>query len=179
MQPNSDIVQWPGNAKISLFSQHNAETFLTSCTPETNPVSLLLNKSPAKKESDACAHLGGFGIKGAVAISPLSFLSGKELTRLALALHVCDYIPHVLVLGEPTNHLDILSIDSLAEALLKYRGSLVISSHGQYFISQVAKEVDSIEDSKLKYLENGIQDYIKFVSKQKIYLLEVNVFNAI
>lgn len=167
LQPTSGIVQWPGNAKISLFSQHNAEAFLTSCTPETTPVSLLLNKSPGKKESDARAHLGGFGIKGAVALSPLSFLSGGELTRLALALHVFDSIPHILILDEPTNHLDILSIDSLIGALLNYKGALVISSHDQYFISQVTNEIYSIENSKLKYLDNGIQDYIKSLSKRK------------
>lgn len=161
-------------------------TFLISCTPETTPASLLLNKSSDKKESGARAHSSGFGIKGIVAVSSLSFRSGEELIRLALALHVFDYIPHVLVLDEPTNHLDILSIDSLAEALLNYRGSLVISSHGQYFISQVAKEIYSIENYKLKYLDNGIQDYTKSVSKRrkknqivKICLLEVNVFNAI
>lgn len=167
LQATSGMVQWPGNAKISLFSQHNAEAFLTNCTPETNPVSLLLDKSPNKKESDARAHLGGFGIKGATAVSPLSLLSGGELTRLALALHVFDSIPHVLILDEPTNHLDILSIDSLIEALLNYKGALVISSHDQYFISQVAKEIYSIENSKLKYLDNGIQDYIKSESKRQ------------
>lgn len=43
----------------------------------------------------------------------------------------------------------------------------MISSHDQYFISQVAKEVYSTENSKLKFLENGVQDYIKSVSKRK------------
>ena len=81
---------------------------MNSCTPETTPVSLLLNKCPNKKESDARAHLGGFGIRGNVSISSLDVLSGGELARVALALHIFDSVPHVLFLDEPTNHLDIL-----------------------------------------------------------------------
>lgn len=165
--PTSGVVQWPGNAKISLFSQHNAEEVLNSCTPETTPVSLLINKCPDKKESDARAHLGGFGIRGNVSISPLDVLSGGELARVALALHIFDSVPHVLFLDEPTNHLDILSVDSLIGALLNYNGALVISSHDQYFISHIAREIYTIEKSKLKYLDGGIQQYINSVSKTK------------
>lgn len=73
----------------------------------------------------------------------------------------------VLFFDEPTNHLDVLSVYSLIGTLLNYEGALVISSHDQNFISQVAREIYTIEQSKLKYLDSDIQQHINSVSQRK------------
>jgi len=67
--------------------------------------------------------------------------------------------PHLLLLDEPTNHLDIDCIDSLAEALNKFNGGLVLVSHDFRLISQVAKEIWVCDNHTIKKWQGDIRSY--------------------
>ena len=80
---------------------------------------------------------------------PSSALSGGQRSRVALAA-VSYAAPHVLVLDEPTNNLDLESIAALADCVTAFKGGVVLVSHDQYFVSRVANEVWVVEGGQVK-----------------------------
>jgi ATP-binding cassette subfamily F protein 3 len=69
-------------------------------------------------------------------VVPARALSGGQRSRLAMAA-VSMGQPHVLILDEPTNNLDLEAVEALAQAVVKFEGGVVIVSHDQFFVSQV------------------------------------------
>ena len=75
---------------------------------------------------------------------PAYGLSGGQRSRVALA--AVSYVePHILVLDEPTNNLDLESVVALADAVESFKGGVILVSHDQYFVGRVAKEVWLVE----------------------------------
>jgi ATP-binding cassette subfamily F protein 3 len=92
--------------------------------------------------------LGSFLFRGDDVFKTTSVLSGGEKTRLALVRLLLDP-PNLLLMDEPTTHLDVGSIDALLGALNQYEGTLIFISHDVYFIRAVAKTVLHINAGKL------------------------------
>merc|ERR1711879_791518 len=84
-------------------------------------------------------------------------LSGGQRSRVAMAA-VSFERPHLLVMDEPTNNLDLGSIEGLAESVAKFDGGVVLVSHDQYFVSKVAKEVWVVTNGAVKKA-NSFDDY--------------------
>lgn len=104
-------------------------------------VDAFVRLAPERDEGFARLILGRFGLRTAAAERPVSGLSGGERMRIALAavMHR-DPTPSCLLLDEPSNHLDIESLEVVEEALRGYDGALVIVSHDEYFLEQVGVE---------------------------------------
>lgn len=132
------------NAKVGYFAQHRVEmlqpmmTVLDTARDMPNPVS----------EQVARTVLGSFLFRGDDVFKTTSVLSGGEKTRLALVKLLLDP-PNLLLMDEPTTHLDVGSIDALIGALEQYEGTLIFISHDVYFIRAVAKTVLHISGGKL------------------------------
>lgn len=152
------------SAKIGYFTQHHVDE-LHQYPAETSALSLLLDKDPERREQDCRAHLGKYGLKGNIALQPLRTLSGGQMVRVAFALNTYGSSPHLLVLDEPTNHLDYLTTEALIEALKEYSGAVVIVSHDQFFVSEVAEEVYAVKKGKLVLMEGGMGEYVKSCRK--------------
>jgi ATP-binding cassette subfamily F protein 3 len=73
--------------------------------------------------------------------------------------------PHLIILDEPTNNLDLESCEALAEAIENFKGGVVLVSHDQYFVERVAKEVVVIENGAVKRLES-FASYKKSIAKK-------------
>merc|ERR1711941_211765 len=76
-------------------------------------------------------------------------LSGGQRSRVAMAA-VSFERPHVLIMDEPTNNLDLGSIEALTESVANFDGGVVLVSHDQHFVSQVAKEVWVVDDHAVR-----------------------------
>ena len=132
------------NVKVGYFSQYRVEmlqpmmTVLEAARDMPNPVS----------EQVARTVLGSFLFRGDDVFKPMAVLSGGEKTRLALVKLLLDP-PNLLLMDEPTTHLDIGSIDALVGALEQYEGTLIFISHDVYFIRAVAKSVLHISAGQL------------------------------
>ena len=130
--------------KVGYFSQYRVEmlkpmmTVLETARDMPNPVS----------EQVARTVLGSFLFRGDDVFKTTAVLSGGEKTRLALVKLLLDP-PNLLLMDEPTTHLDIGSIDALVGALAQYEGTLIFISHDVYFIRAVAKTVLHISAGQL------------------------------
>ena len=91
-------------------------------------------------------------------------LSGGEKTRLNLVKFLVDP-PNILLMDEPTTHLDILSVESLILALGAYEGTLIFISHDVHFIRKIATKVIHVNDGQLKAYAGG---YDYFMEKSQM-----------
>lgn len=98
--------------------------------------------APQVPEKELRNRLARFLIRGATAERPVSALSGGERFRVALAkLLLADPAPHLVVLDEPTNNLDVDTVDQLVEALRAYRGAVLVVSHDDAFLRRLALDL--------------------------------------
>ena len=88
----------------------------------------------------------------------LCSLSGGERNRLQLAL-IMNSKANFLILDEPTNHMDIPSREVIEEALLDYKGTILVVSHDRYFLEKIATKVISIENKKLNSYDLSFSEY--------------------
>ena len=124
------------NAKIGYYSQHRADTL----DPEKTVLEEVLASAPALREDEARGVLGSFMFRKDDIFKPTRVLSGGEKSRLNLVKFLVDP-PNLLLMDEPTTHLDIHTVESLTLALERYEGTLVFISHDVHFIRQLATKV--------------------------------------
>jgi ATP-binding cassette subfamily F protein 3 len=89
----------------------------------------------------------------------VSVLSGGEKSRLALVKLLLDP-PNLLLMDEPTTHLDLSSVDALLAALEQFEGTLIFISHDVYFIRSLANHVVHVQDGRLAHYPGGYQYYL-------------------
>ena len=143
------------NVRVGYFSQHRVEmlnvrqTVLESVLDVTDPVS----------EQTARTVLGSFLFRGDDVFKTVGVLSGGEKSRLAL-VKLLLYPPNLLLMDEPTTHLDVGSIDALIGALAQYEGTLIFISHDVHFIRAIATSVLHISAGQLTPYAGDYQYYL-------------------
>jgi ATP-binding cassette subfamily F protein 3 len=143
------------NVRVGYFSQHRVEmlnvrqTVLESVLDVTDPVS----------EQTARTVLGSFLFQGDDVFKTVGVLSGGEKSRLAL-VKLLLYPPNLLLMDEPTTHLDVGSIDALIGALKQYEGTLIFISHDVHFIRAIATSVLHINAGQLTPYAGDYQYYL-------------------
>lgn len=114
---------------------------------------------PALVEKDLRKTLGMYLFGGANASKRISSLSGGEKSRLVLA-EILTGRPNLMILDEPTNHMDIPAKETLESAFKAYTGTMLFVSHDRYFIKQVADAILVFENDKVMYYPFGYDHYI-------------------
>ena len=114
---------------------------------------------PALVEKDLRKTLGMYLFGGANASKRISSLSGGERSRLVLA-ELLTGRPNLMILDEPTNHMDIPAKETLESAFKAYTGTMLFVSHDRYFIKQVADAILVFEKDKVMYYPFGYDHYI-------------------
>lgn len=110
------------------------------------------------EEGEARGKLARFLFYGPDVFKSVSNLSGGEWTRLRFAV-LMELKPNLLILDEPTNHLDIDSREVLEEALEEFPGTILAVSHDRYFIDRLADTIWSLEESGLRVIHGGLEEY--------------------
>lgn len=114
---------------------------------------------PALVEKDLRKTLGMYLFGGANASKRISSLSGGEKSRLVLA-EILTGRPNLMILDEPTNHMDIPAKETLESAFKAYTGTMLFVSHDRYFIKQVADAILVFEKDRVMYYPFGYDHYI-------------------
>jgi len=103
--------------------------------------------------------LGSFLFRGDDVFKPVRVLSGGEKSRLALVKLLLDP-PNLMLMDEPTTHLDIPSTEALLAALQQFRGTIILISHDVFFIRHLANHVVHIRDGRLTPYSGGYDYYV-------------------
>ncbi len=142
--------------KIGYFSQHRAATL-----NENNSVlEEVVEAGGGMRENEARSILGSFLFKKDDVSKRVKILSGGEKSRLSLVKFLVDP-PNLLLMDEPTTHLDLTSIEALVSALKQYEGTLVFISHDVHFIRSLAEHTWHIADGEVKKYSGGYDYYLQ------------------
>ena len=143
------------NAKAGYYSQYRIEMLQESRTVFEEA----MDTTQRVTEQFIRTLLGSFLFRGDDVFKKVSVLSGGEKSRLALVKLLLDP-PNLLLMDEPTTHLDMASIDALVGALKQFKGTLVFISHDVYFIRALSGHVVHVNAGKLTHYPGGYQYYL-------------------
>ena len=132
------------NSKIGYFSQHRSAIL----DPNKSVLAEVMACAPAIREDEARGILGSFLFRKDDIYKKTEVLSGGEKSRLNLIKFLVDP-PNLLLMDEPTTHLDIHAVESLTLALERYEGTLVFISHDVHFIRKIATKVLHVSAGKV------------------------------
>lgn len=107
---------------------------------------------------DARSTLGKFGLESHAHVIPIADLSGGQKSRVAFA-ELSRRAPDILILDEPTNNLDIESIDALAVAINEFEGGVVVVSHDERLIRDTNCNLWIIEELGINEIDGDFEDY--------------------
>ena len=113
---------------------------------------------PNLTETEVRNALGAFLFTGEDVFKNISMLSGGEKVRLALC-KILKRRPNVLILDEPTNHMDIVGKETLETMLKDFKGTLIFVSHDRYFVKQIATQLLVFEDGTTNLYKFGYEEY--------------------
>lgn len=153
LQPTAGEVRRKAQARIAIVTQHHADQLDLDKTPLEFMRARFPGDGSVGHDSLLRSHLDRMGVPTAKQAVPAHGLSGGQRSRVALA--AVSYVePHVLVLDEPTNNLDLESVAALAACVVKFEGAVILVSHDQFFVSQVANEVWVVGGGRVKRAES-------------------------
>jgi ATP-binding cassette subfamily F protein 3 len=156
LEPQSGERNLGHNVKSGYFSQNRVDVLDASSTV----LEEALDTSQPLTEERARTVLGSFLFRGDDVFKRVSVLSGGEKSRLALVKLLLDP-PNLLLMDEPTTHLDMASIDALIGALKQFEGTLVFISHDVHLIRQLSEQTVHVNDGRLRRFPGGYDYYLQ------------------
>lgn len=161
LTPLSGTITKNGRLRIGYFAQHHVDAMDLTLSA----VSWMAKAYPGKSDEEYRRHLGSFGITGTLGLQKMQLLSGGQKSRVAFAA-LCLNQPHILILDEPSNHLDTQGLDALADALINFKGGILMVSHDVSTIERVCNEIWVSEDQRVSKFPGNIHDYKKHILKK-------------
>lgn len=141
------------NVDVGYFDQQMAQY-----SSDKQVIDELWDEFPTLTETEIRNILGGFLFRGEDVFKNVNMLSGGEKVRLALA-KLFQRRPNLLILDEPTNHMDIVGKEALEEMLKSFDGTVLFVSHDRYFIKQVADALLIFQGGTTMYFPYGYEAY--------------------
>lgn len=162
LQPLKGEVRWGQGCKIGIYAQH----VYSSLPPKQTVYEYLEEHAPlGTKMQEILNAAASLLFRGDHVYKKISVLSGGERARLCMAgvmLSQCN----VLILDEPGNHLDVDSVESLAEALLSFKGTVIFTSHDRHFMKRVASHIIEVRDGRVVNYHGDYEAYLYSVNKE-------------
>lgn len=148
--------------KIGYFDQQMAQY-----TSEKQVIDDYWDEFPQMTQTEVRSALGAFLFTGDEVFKKISMLSGGERVRLALC-KIFTTKPNLLILDEPTNHMDIIGKETLERMLKDYTGTVLFVSHDRYFIKQISDKLLSFEkDRNTEFYQYGYEEYLEKKAREQ------------
>ncbi|KAK2760974.1 hypothetical protein FQN54_002216 [Arachnomyces sp. PD_36] len=161
LQPSSGLISQNPRLRIGFFAQHHVDAL----DMNTSAVGFMAKNYPGKTDEEYRRHLGAFGITGMTGLQRLELLSGGQKSRVAFAcLSLTN--PHILVLDEPSNHLDIEAMDALSDALRQFQGGVLMVSHDVTMLQNVCDSLWVCDNGTVEKFPGDIMAYKKKILAQ-------------
>ncbi|KAK1283349.1 ABC transporter F family member 3 [Acorus calamus] len=158
LQPTSGTVFRSAKVRMAVFSQHHVDGLDLS----SNPLLYMMRCFPGVPEQKLRAHLGSFGVTGNLALQPMYTLSGGQKSRVAFA-KITFKKPHIILLDEPSNHLDLDAVEALIQGLVLFQGGVLMVSHDEHLISGSVDEMWVVSEGRVTPFSGTFQDYKKLL----------------
>jgi ATP-binding cassette subfamily F protein 3 len=162
LEPVSGKVTWGYGCEIGVYAQHVYTTL-----PKNDTVEEYLEHQAAPLTSPQYIRdiAGSFLFGGEAIQKKIRVLSGGERARLVLAGLLLKQ-HNILVLDEPANHLDVETVEALAEALKRYQGTVIFTSHDRHFMHRVATHVVEVRAGRVASYPASYDDYVYRVQNE-------------
>lgn len=152
------------NVEIGYFDQQ--EAVVNNADPEQTVLMNFWDTYPDLLREDVRSALGAFLFSGEDVEKKMGQLSGGEKVRLALCKMFYTR-PNLLILDEPTNHMDMVGKEALEQMLKEYSGTVLFVSHDRYFIKQIATGVLEFDKEEVRQYEGGYEAYLEEKRKRE------------
>ncbi|KAJ5319446.1 uncharacterized protein N7506_012150 [Penicillium brevicompactum] len=161
LEATKGLISTNSRLRIGFFAQHHVDAL----DMNNSAVGFMTVTYPGKTDEEYRRHLGAFGITGTTGLQRMGLLSGGQKSRVAFAcLSLTN--PHILVLDEPSNHLDIEGMDALAEALRVFEGGVVMVSHDVTMLQSVCTSLWVCDGGTVHKFDGTVNAYKKKISEQ-------------
>ncbi len=146
------------NVEVGYFDQRMAQY-----TSDKTVIDDYWDEYPTLTETQVRNQLGAFLFTQDEVYKDVSALSGGERVRLCLA-KIFHTLPNVLVLDEPTNHMDMIGKETLEAMLQSFPGTVIFVSHDRYFVRKVATQILDMRLDGVRYYPFGYDEYVECLS---------------
>ncbi|KAK9473795.1 P-loop containing nucleoside triphosphate hydrolase protein, partial [Dipodascopsis tothii] len=165
LQPTNGRVQRHTHLKLGVYSQHSADQL----DLRKSALEFVRDKYPAISQDYQFwrQQLGRYGLTGEGQTATMATLSEGQRSRVVFALLAIEN-PNMILLDEPTNGLDIPTIDSLAEAINEFEGGVVVVSHDFRLLDKIAKDIFVCQNKTTTRWEGSITEYKNSLAKKVI-----------
>ncbi len=154
LDPQDGFIKRHKKMTIGYFAQHEIDALNLRHSAYDHIVELM----PDATEAQRRARLARFGLGAAKAETKAGDLSGGEKARLLFSL-ISFHAPHLLVLDEPANHLDMDSRAELINALNGYDGAVIVISHDRNLLESVVDRLWLVDDGTVSTFDGSLEDY--------------------
>lgn len=155
-------VKWGHHCDVGVYAQH---VYGSLDENQTVLDYLEYKATPGTTNQMILAVAGSLLFRDAHVRKKVKVLSGGERARLCMAgLLLGPY--NILVLDEPGNHLDVETVESLSDALLEYRGTVIFTSHDRHFMSRLATNIIEVRDGTAKNYDGDYEAYLYYINKE-------------
>lgn len=161
LSPTAGMISQNPRLRIGYFAQHHVDALDLT----TSAVGFMAKNYPGRQDEDYRRHLGAFGITGMTGLQKMELLSGGQKSRVAFACLSLQN-PHILVLDEPSNHLDIEAMDALSTALRQFQGGVLMVSHDVTMLQTVCTSLWICDHGTVEKFPGDVQAYKKRISAQ-------------
>lgn len=162
LEPLAGEVKWGHGCQVGIYAQH-----VYTNLPEKQTVLDYLEYQAASgtKTQQILDMAGAMLFRGEAVKKKVSVLSGGERARLCMAgLLLSQH--NILILDEPGNHLDVDTIEALAQALIEYKGTVIFTSHDRHFMSRIATCIIEVRDGHVVNYRGDYEAYVYYVNKE-------------
>ncbi len=159
--PHQGLIRFNKNVKLAYFDQES-----TNLNPDNTVIDELHDRFPAMLDGEIRSILGQVRITGENVFKRIDALSGGERARVCFALLMLENA-NVMLLDEPTNHIDLPMKEVLEEALDAYTGTLLFVSHDRYFLKRLATQILELTETGAVLHPFGFEQYLEEKAKAK------------